>query len=194
MSMIIGITGQSGSGKTTAAKIFESYGFYHLNCDRLVHEKVHKLPAVLSKIQSVFGDGYVKDGAIQKKRIAELVFSNKNAYSKLNEIFVPEVKKAIDYELSVHRNDNILLDAPLLFEYSLDRICDVTVGVVSNKAAERICRRDGITETEALARLSNQKSIDYFYENCDFVIENNGTVEELKKSICKIINAVNAGA
>ena len=74
--IVAGITGQSGSGKTTAALIFSQLGFYHIDCDRLVHEKVYKNPQLLKTMADMFGKHCVSDGVLNRKELGKIVFSD----------------------------------------------------------------------------------------------------------------------
>lgn len=190
---ITGITGQSGSGKTTAARLFEEYGFYHLDSDSIVHNKVHTNKSLLLQISQVFGNIYVKEGILQRKQLGALIFSDSAAYDRLMRLIMPYVTSEIQKEIDAHCNEMILLDAPLLFEYKLDLLCDRTVGVVSDNLVERICARDGIAPDAAAARLKNQKLHSFYREHCDFVIENNGDISALKEQISKIAGIILKG-
>lgn len=188
--MILGLTGHSGSGKTTAAKIFERLGFYHLDCDRLVHTRVYTDPQVLSALRTVFGDSVVGEGAVDRRALASIVFSSEEQYNRLMSTVMPFIKSAILADIAAHPAADVLLDAPALFEFALEQVCDKTVAVVSDMAIPRILARDGISEKEAAARLSHQQPQSFYSERCDFVIRNNGTLCELEaeiEKICKII-------
>ena len=87
----------------------------------------------------------------------------------------------------------MLVDAPMLFEYGLDSICTVTVGVVARNTVERICNRDGISISEAQKRLANQKNADFYRVNCNYVIENDGDFKSLEKRVREIADKILKG-
>lgn len=191
--IIAGITGQSGSGKTTAALIFSKCGFYHIDCDRLVHEKVYKNPQLLKNMADMFGAHCVPNGVLDRKALGKIVFSDKKAYDILMELVVPYVNLQIECEISQCGKKAVLLDAPMLFEYGLDSICNVTVGVVASNIVQRICSRDGISRADAEKRLANQKNADFYKANCSYVIENDDDLAVLEKKVCEIADKILKG-
>lgn len=187
---VIGITGQSGSGKTTAAAIFVKHGFYHIDCDSLVHNKVYKNAELLEKIADGFGSSCVTPSGIDRKMLGRIVFSDKRSYKKLMELVMPYVISQIETEIAENSDKNILLDAPLLFEYGLEGVCTYTVGVIADNIIERICARDKISDADARQRLKNQNNADFYRRRCDFIIENNGNISELEERVGKIADTV----
>ncbi len=191
--IVAGITGQSGSGKTTAALIFSQLGFYHIDCDRLVHEKVYKNPQLLKTMADMFGKHCVSDGVLNRKELVKIVFSDKKSYDMLMELVMPYVNFQIKFEIMQCGEESVLVDAPMLFEYGLDSICTVTVGVVARNTVERICNRDGISISEAQKRLANQKNADFYRVNCNYVIENDGDFKSLEKRVREIADKILKG-
>lgn len=187
---ITGLTGHSGSGKTTVAKILSAKGFYHIDCDRLVHEKIYTDKNVLKEIADTFGKIYVKDGVLVRKEFSKLIFSDKSSYQKLMKMIYPHIINVLNTEMSNSDSEYILLDAPTLFEFGLESICNQTVGVVSSKAVERICKRDGISIDDANRRLSHQKEPLYYKEKCDYTIENDGGLEMLEIKADEIADSI----
>ncbi len=190
---VTGLTGQSGSGKTTAAHLFETHGFYHIDCDRLVHEKVYKTKKLLDEISNIFGARYVACGVLDRRALGRLVFSDKSAYNRLMTAVKPYVVSCVLSELKAAENRLVILDAPLLFDYELGGICRQTVGVVASDTVGRIMERDGISEADARARLSNQRPASYYRERCDFIIENDFDLNSLSDSVGKIADVIKAG-
>lgn len=187
---ITGLTGHSGSGKTTVSEILRSKGFYHINCDKIVHEKIYTDPDVLKQIADTFGEKFVCNNTLNRKSFSKLIFSNKDCYDKLMILLYPFIIKYLQAEISASNKQFILLDAPTLFEFGLDSICDQTIAVISNKAVERICKRDGITVEEAELRLNNQKSHSFYIEHCDYLIQNDFDISTLEKSANNIADEI----
>ncbi len=183
--MIIGLTGHSGSGKTTAAEIFKDCNFYHIDCDKMVHNEIYTDPVVVGKIADTFGAHTVIGDTIDRKALAKIIFSDKTEYNKLMSLLKPHIVSALTAKIS--RGGDILVDAPMLFEFDLSGLCDVTVGVVSDSAISRITARDGISETDAKARLANQKPPAFYEQNCDYVIKNNGSRDEFALAVAGLV-------
>ncbi len=184
--MVIGLTGHSGSGKTTAAKIFEDCGFLHIDCDKMVHNEIYTDADVVNKIAKTFGADTVTNNTINRKILAKIIFADKTEYTKLMSLLKPYITDALSKKITQAKN--VLVDAPMLFEFDLALLCDVTVGIVSDNAVCRITERDGISEADARVRLSNQKPPEFYAEKCDFVIKNNGTLSELERAVATLVN------
>ncbi len=190
---IIGLTGHSGSGKTTVAAYLQKFGYIHIDCDKLVHNKIYTDPLVLNALCDAFGSEYIINGTVNRKLLSKLVFSDKNAYNKLMNTIRPFIVSAVIKEAKMHNNKMVLLDAPTLFEFSLEKICDKVIGVVSDNAVERICTRDGIDENLAIARLKSQKDADFYKKRCDYIIENNGDLAYLEKATIQLASTILKG-
>lgn len=191
--MILGLTGHSGSGKTTVAAIFSQLGFYHIDCDSIVHTRVYTDPEVHGALAQVFGPQVIKDGAVDRRALAAIVFSDDTQYRRLMDTVKPFIDRAVLREVDAHRDGNVLVDAPGLFEYGMQSICDKTLGVISDCALSRIIERDGIGEKEARARLAHQQSHGFYRESCDYIIENNGTYETLTQRVHEVYAQVTEG-
>lgn len=189
--MVIGLTGHSGSGKTTAAKIFEDCGFLHIDCDKMVHTEIYTDTAVVEKIAQTFGEHTVCNNTIDRRALAKIIFGDKTEYDKLMTLLKPYITDTLSKKIT--QADCVLVDAPMLFEFDLKHLCDVTVGVVSNNAVERITARDGISVSDAKSRLANQKSPEFYAKKCDYVIENNGTLSELTCAVTTLVNKLMKG-
>ena len=189
---LIGLTGQSGAGKTTVAKIFQENGYKVLNAD-LIARELQENDAVIDKLAETFGDKIVTDeGKLNRKSLANIVFSDEKELKKLNNIMFPLVMHKI-LQLSEKTNKNkILLDAPQLFESGANKICYFTIAITAPKELliQRIMKRDNITEEMANKRLSKQHTENFFNKNADFVINNNSNEEELKKFTQHIVNSI----
>lgn len=189
--MVIGLTGQSGAGKTTVCEQLINKDCYVLNCDKLAHVVLNS-PRCLEKLISEFSDNILDaDKNLNRKALSAIVFGDKEKLERLNKITHPiileEIEKKIDENKRI--NDIIILDAPTLFESSANKLCDKVIGVVSNEEnlVKRIMARDKIDLTTAQRRLSNQHDIAFFKENCDYIIENNSDIQDLKGQIEKIL-------
>ncbi|NLL38449.1 MAG: dephospho-CoA kinase [Clostridiales bacterium] len=182
---IVGITGGTGSGKTTALKVLEELGARVIDCDRLYHELLEKNEDMKSEIDESF-KGVVINGFVDRKKLGKMVFSSPDLLEKLNAIthkYVDrEVKRIIEEERQCGR-EAVGIDAIALIESGLNELCDTVVGIVApdDTRIKRIMIREGISEEYARLRLRAQKPQEWFEKNCDLVLYNNGTVEEFKR-------------
>ncbi len=173
MSIIVGLTGPTGAGKSSAAALCEKLGVKHIDCDIIARKATEKGQEGLNAVVTVFGDDILNmDGTLNRKALAEKAFKNAESTELLNKTLLPIIKEMVLKEIDC---DKVLLDAPTLFESGIDEICSKTVAVLSDKEIrlKRILARDNITAEQALLRISAGKSDDFYKEKCDFVIYNN---------------------
>ena len=173
--MILGITGGTGCGKTTLLNCIAQLGGVILDCDAIYHELLRTDPALLGAIEKRF-PGTVENGALQRKKLGNLVFSDEKALNDLNQITHGAVKAEVVRRLA-EKPKLAAIDAIALFEGGLAELCDVTVAVTAPEEAriQRLMARDGIDRDYAKRRIDAQKNADWFRENCDYCLENNGT-------------------
>lgn len=193
---IVGLTGMSGAGKTTACQVFSDCGFAIINCDLVSRAVVEKGRPALSELEAHFGTGIIlTDGTLNRKTMGNLIFSDKKAREEFNEIIYPYISyemiiSAVKYINSGHRF--ILLDAPTLFESGIDSFCDIIVSVIADReeCLRRIMTRDKLTFDEARNRLLSQFSPEFYREKSDFCAVNKGTVKELQAEIKRIAQLI----
>ena len=187
--MIIGLTGSSGSGKSIVSKYFEDNGFFVIDYDKLTYEVYKKGEPCLNELTEHFGNGIIDNsGNLLRKKLGDIVFSDKQKLNLLNSIVMKHILSKSEILINQNKSKNIVLDAPLLFESGLDKICDKTISVVSTADIQikRIMERDGISYDTAIGRLKSQHDNAYFEKNCDYCISNTGSVDELLASVEKI--------
>ena len=180
--MILGITGGTGCGKTTLLNCIAERGGLILDCDAIYHDLLRTDPALLSAIEARF-PGSVENGALQRKKLGNLVFSDERALSDLNAITHGAVKAEVLRRLS-EKPRLAAIDAIALFEGGLATLCDITVAVTAPEEAriQRLMVRDGIGRDYAKRRIAAQKSAEWFRERCDYCLENNGTQADFQKT------------
>ena len=180
--MILGITGGTGCGKTTLLNCIAERGGLILDCDAIYHDLLRTDPALLSAIEARF-PGSVENGALQRKKLGNLVFSDEKALSDLNAITHGAVKAEVLRRLS-EKPRLAAIDAIALFEGGLATLCDITVAVTAPEEAriQRLMVRDGIGRDYAKRRIAAQKSAEWFRERCDYCLENNGTQADFQKT------------
>lgn len=182
--MIVGLTGESGAGKTTASEIFAQHGFYVINADAAARKVTERGSECLHRIAEEFGsDVLLPDGSMDRRRVAGIVFSDKVKLHRLLEIEFPYIKALIADEIRCADSELILLDAPTLFDAQMENMCDKVISVIADDELRlgRITERDGISAEEAAARFSAQRSKEFFINNSDFVLDNSGTEKEFRE-------------
>ena len=196
MKKIIGLTGTTGAGKSTISNEFYKKGFFVIDCDKVAKQVVETDKNTLDQLCNEFGADILNDdGILNRRLLASRAFVDKNATKKLNSITLPAIINNINELISSCNSDYILLDAPTLFESGANSICSAIVGVICDDETRksRIILRDNITEEEALARMSIQKSNDFFKENCTYIIENNSTIDNLAEKAQSVIDEILKG-
>lgn len=191
---IIGLTGMSGAGKSTVCKVFRERGFKIVDCDGIAR-KAAEIPAFLTEISERFSEKLLNpDGSLNRVETARLIYHDESAKEKYQRIIFPFIIYNVIQEVK-NSDSPVLLDAPTLFESKLDMICSKVVSVIADKSvcADRIAVRDKITREQAVSRLSAQHNEKFFCENSDYLIENDGTVEELSCKAEKIIDIILKG-
>lgn len=179
--MIIGITGGTGCGKTTALEVISQLGGLVLDCDAIYHDLLKTNRDLLGQIAARF-PGTVEEGQLLRKKLGQVVFSDPQALSDLNGITHRFVCQAVKEALKGHP-PLAAIDAIALVESGLSRLCDVTVAVTApvEVRVARLMVRDSIPESYARARIAAQPSEDFFRARCDYVLENNGTAQEFRE-------------
>ncbi len=193
MSLIIGLTGPTGSGKTTVSKAAKHLGFKVIDCDKLARKAVEKGEEGLKAITLAFGeDILLSSGELDRKELAKKAFSSREKTELLNKTLLPYIVEKVKAEIN---GENVLLDAPTLFESGLNSICKYTIAVLSDENIRkmRIINRDGLTEEEALLRMNAGKKDDYYLKKTDNIIYNNGTEAELYGAATEIFKKLLGG-
>ena len=157
---VIGITGPSGAGKTTALRYLEGLGGAVYDCDAVYHALLRTDGELLGRIEAAF-PGAVKDYVLDRRALAARVFQDPAGLERLTAITQPVVRRRVERSIEEARPKLAVIDAVGLFESGLSEDCDLTVAVVADEEirVRRIMARDGLDEAAARA---------------DLVLENNG--------------------
>lgn len=168
----VGLTGPTGAGKSYVCEIFRQKGFKIIDCDKIAHELTAKNAPILTELASEFGEDVVKNGELDRKLLASRAFDTKEHTKKLDSILHPAIAEKCKEEAQ----GLTVLDASQLFEANMQNDCYKVIGVLSDEDVriKRIIARDNITEQQAKLRMSAQFDNDYFIDNCDYIIYNNG--------------------
>lgn len=168
----VGLTGPTGAGKSYVCEIFRQKGFKIIDCDKIAHELTAKNAPILAELADEFGEDVVKNGELDRKLLASRAFDKKEHTKKLNSILHPAIAEKCKEEAQ----GLTVLDASQLFEANMQNDCYKVIGVLADEDVriKRIIARDNITEQQAKLRMSAQFDNDYFIDNCDYIIYNNG--------------------
>ena len=171
--VLIGLTGGTGAGKTSALAALEDLGGTVLDCDAVYHQMLRTDPALREAITAAFGPVFCPDGSLDRQKLGTLVFSDHAALDRLNAI----VYEYLPPELLRRAQGHTLvgLDAISLMESGLGRLCACTVAVLApaEDRVRRIMARDGISEDYARLRISAQQPDAFYRERCSHILENN---------------------
>lgn len=185
--MVVGLTGQTGAGKTTVCSVFERCGFTVINADQVARRVVEKGSPCLRELSECFpGDVILlPSGELNRARLAELVFTDPKKLELLNSISYPYITGEILKQIrlcSITGRKLILLDAPTLFESRADDFCELIISVIAKEPnrLSRIMERDNLSEEQAKNRMNSQHTEVFFRQHSDFIIKNNKTPAHLQ--------------
>lgn len=176
--LILGLTGQTGAGKSTVSKILEKYGCYHIDADLVARETIDSDEKVKAELKNRFGEDVIgNDGKVNRKLLGAKAFADPQSTLDLNSITHPAVNKKVQSIIAKKEQENVkavIIDAIALFESGEDKLCDYTVSVIAPKdiRLKRITERDSISEEKALERINAQKDEEFFSVNSDYIIKN----------------------
>ncbi len=179
----LGLTGQTGSGKSTVCDFLVKRGASLIDCDLLARKVIQK-PEVIRELTEKFGETILSGKEIDRKKLARAAFADRAGVEKLNRIMYPPILEEIQNEkeqLLKEGKEQILLDAPTLFESGADQFCDAVASVIApaDVRLERVCCRDGISPEEARARMSAQMDDAFYISRSQYVLENQGSIDGL---------------
>ena len=181
---IVGITGGTGCGKTTALMELECQGALVIDCDAVYHELLASNTAMLAEINARF-PGTIEDGVLQRKKLGAVVFADAAALDDLNAI-------ARLRAWAQQGGTVAAIDAIALIESGLAELCTVTLGVTAPREVriERLIAREGVTRDYAEARIDAQKPNEWFAKHCSYVLDNGGTLADFQRRCHQLIQEV----
>lgn len=193
---VIGLTGQSGAGKTTVSKVFSEEGFADINADKIAREIMVKDSPCLKELAECFGSEIIlENGELDRRKLAGIVFNDQEKLAQLNAISYPYITYEIMKKIKEYAGEGkrfVLLDAPTLFESRADDFCDLIISVTAPESVrmERIAKRDGISPEQIKERFSSQHSEKFFIDHSDFIIKNNKSVDDLIEKAREVADKV----
>ena len=192
--MIIGLTGSIASGKSTVSKMLKNAGYPIIDADLVARQVVEPGSETLAQIAQAFGPDVIQaDGTMDRAKVGEIIFNDPASRKILNELIHPAIRQ----EMLRQRHDflaqgykTIIMDIPLLFESRLQHLVDkiLVVSVTEENQFSRLVERNGFSEKEARARISSQLPMSVKEDGADAVIYNNGTLDETKWQLNRILD------
>ena len=197
--MVIGLTGGIGTGKSTVSQILKDRGFSVIDLDVISHEVI-EFSSVVEKIVQNFGREVLDEDeagncTISREKLGKIIFANKEKRLALNSIMHPEILKVMHkkiLECKSEKNKIIFVEVQLLFEVQWEKEFDYILLVAAKRDMQvrRVLERDKRSEEEALNIINSQMSLDEKREKSDFVIENDGNMDDLNKKVDKFLKCL----
>jgi dephospho-coA kinase len=197
--MVIGLTGGIGTGKSTVSQILKDRGFSVIDLDVISHEVI-EFSSVVEKIVQNFGREVLDEDeagncTISREKLGKIIFANKEKRLALNSIMHPEILKVMHkkiLECKSEKNKIIFVEVQLLFEVQWEKEFDYILLVAAKRDMQvrRVLERDKRSEEEALNIINSQMSLDEKREKSDFVIENDGNMDDLNKKVDKFLKSL----
>jgi dephospho-CoA kinase len=194
MSLVIGLTGGIASGKSTVSAMFADMGITVIDADIEARLAVEPGEKAYNDIVSHFGSGILDEaGAINRQKLGSIIFNDEDKRLLLNSIVHPAVRErmAQKRELAEAANEKaIVMDIPLLFESKLTGLVEkiILVYVDEKTQLERLMKRNGFSEAEALSRIKSQMPLNDKVKLADAVIDNGGSIEQTRQHLIDILN------
>ena len=194
---IIGITGPTGAGKSSALQALQALGALTLDCDEIYHEMLLSNTEMTAEIEARFKGALIK-GEIDRHMLGKLVSDDPAALQEHNKITHSYIRAEVDRRIALFEAQGGIvaaIDAIALIESGQSERCDTVVGVIAPAQARlsKIMERDRLTSEQARSRIRAQQPDSYYKENCDHILENTFETQEEFKQECteffkKLIN------
>ena len=198
--IVVGLTGQTGAGKSSVSKIIRAQGIEVIDCDLVSREVVANEKRCVADLALEFSITILNmDGTLNRKRLGSIVFSDKAKLEKLNEIIFPYIKEYIYRritELEQEGKDIVVLDAPTLFESGIDAECDFVISVIApeTQRLNRIVIRDHLSDEDARKRMASQHNDEFYTSRSQLVIVNDGDQHDLHVKALELVGAMQRAA
>jgi len=184
----VALTGGIATGKSTVTSLFMLHGFLTIDADKIAHKL---LDIYSNTIAEMFGDEYVENGSVLRKKLGFLIFNNENEKLKLEKFIHPLIKELIIEEAKIFESQQkpYLIDIPLFFEkqhYNIEK--SIVVYTSKNTQIERLRKRDNSTEEEALLRINNQMDIEEKKSLATYLIDNTKDLKNLQNEVERVKN------
>ena len=185
--MIIGITGVFGSGKTTVSSEFSKLGFKVINADKIGHKLLNQTK-IKNKAIKLFGRSILTRGKIDRRKLKDIVFYDKDELIKLNKIIHPEIVKEIKAIIKRSNNKDIVVDGALLVEAGFKADFMVVVKVNKENQMKRLLKKGKYNKQEINNIIKSQMPQNKKLRYADFVIDNNKSIKDLRAKVTNLVS------
>ncbi|MGI6035076.1 MAG: dephospho-CoA kinase [Limnochordia bacterium] len=189
-TLVVGLTGGIGTGKSTVAAMFVKLGAYLIDSDQIARRIVQPGSPVLAEIAEAFGPEILKDGQLDRDKLGKIVFSSAEARARLNSITHPPILECLARLIAQNRSHHrvLLVDIPLLYEAGAFYLVERVVLVYTDKETQlqRLMQRDGISLAEAKRKIDAQMPLEEKVSRADYVIDNSRTKRETWEQVQRI--------
>jgi dephospho-CoA kinase len=187
----IALTGGIATGKSSVCTMLKLHGFKIIDADKVAHQM---LDIHAHKIADIFGDAYVYEGKVNRKKLGTLIFSDEHKRLKLEALLHPLIKEEIQKQALPYERQNIpyIIDIPLFFEkrsYDIDEV--VVVYCTKEQQLQRLVDREELSEKEAQKRIDSQMDIDEKKALASFIIDNTENIKHLQTEVHRFIKYIN---
>lgn len=196
MAEVIGLTGQTGAGKSTVRKLLKAKGAAVIDADFVAHEVADNNLSCLTDIVEHFSCMVLDEkGKLNRRALGRIVFSDRKKLTLLNKIMFPYIVSAIKGQVTAYEQAGaqiIVIDGATLIESGCAKMCSVLVSVTADEETRltRIIHRDGISKRDAVRRVSAQNPEEFYIKASDYVIKNNGTPGDLERAAEKVLDEI----
>lgn len=182
------LTGGIATGKSTVASLFMLHGFLTIDADKIAHKVLDENTQTIAQL---FGNEYIKEGKVDRKKLGALVFNDRKEKEKLEQFVHPLIKQQIVVEAELFEKNQkpYLIDIPLFFEkgnYDIKK--SIVVYIPRDMQIERLIKRDNCTKEEAITRINNQMDIEEKKSKATYIIDNRGDLKSLQKEVENLKN------
>jgi len=189
LKLVLGVTGSFGSGKSSVAAMFKERGALVIDADKIARGLTKPGSRVYKKVVSEFSKRILDGSArINRRLLADIVFSDNISLAKLNNIIHPAVIKTITELIRGARAGLVVLDAPLLVEAGLNDLIDklIVVNITKKEQVKRLKARTSLSSAQINRVIRCQFPLSYKVSLADFVIDNSGSIEKTRKQVKEI--------
>ena len=192
VKIVLGITGNIGSGKSTVARMFKTKDAFLIDADLFARRLLNKDRGIYQKIIKSFGRAILERNKISRKRLAKVVFADKASLFKLNKILHPVLIREIKSRIRNCDKSLIILDAALILETGLEKVIDklVVVNAGKSRSIERKSKNKRFTRQDILSRMKSQIPQSEKLRFADFIIDNSGNIGKTRKQVSGIRRAL----